>query len=357
MGIWEIRLEPGTMHLDERACKHFGFSANTVALNQILERVHPDDVDRVRNEFISTTSPQSGDWVSTEFRVIYLDASVHWLAITARIWFEGKGIARHAIGQFGTSMEITARKRGEEELRLFKTVVEATKEAIAISDSVGKLVYINPAHEKLFGYSLEQAQTRTYRDYHSADLVESLDRQVFAAIAHGESWTGEMEVFDRAGRKFSIWERAGAVMDKEGKVAYGFGLIHDITKRKQAEEALRASEEKYRSLVESSEGYILVIDANERIIFVNERHARSVECEPSQLIGKPLRQVNFSSDTEEELAKIHTVIERNEPLLYEEFNRATHQWYRVSIQPVRDGAGKAIMAMLNVVDISPLKQA
>lgn len=64
-----------------------------------------------------------------------------------------------------TLVDITVLKQKQEELRLFKTVVESSQEAIAISDSDGQLVYVNPGHQELFGRSLEEAQGVDYRDY------------------------------------------------------------------------------------------------------------------------------------------------------------------------------------------------
>jgi PAS domain S-box-containing protein len=87
-----------------------------------------------------------------------------------------------------------------EELLLFKSIVEASQEAIAISDPEGRLLYINPAHKKLFGRSLEEAKELNYRDYYPPESVEVLNRELAPALERGESWEGEMEVFHASGR-------------------------------------------------------------------------------------------------------------------------------------------------------------
>ena len=130
-----------------------------------------------------------------------------------------------------------------EELSLFKSIVEASHEAIAISDPKGRLLYINPAHEKLFGRSLEEAKKLNYRDYYPPESVEVLNREVAPALERGESWEGELEVFDASGHRFHLWERAGSIRDIDGRMLYGFGLMHDITARKRAEAALREHQE------------------------------------------------------------------------------------------------------------------
>jgi PAS domain S-box-containing protein len=136
----------------------------------------------------------------------------------------------------GVTRDLTERKQAEDALRLFKTLVESAEEAVAISDLAGELIYINPAHEKLFGYSLAEARRLNYRDLYPPESLAVLNQVIAPKLARGESWEGELEVFDRAGRRFPLWERAGTVRDAAGKVLYAFGFMHDITERRQAEE-------------------------------------------------------------------------------------------------------------------------
>jgi PAS domain S-box-containing protein len=138
--------------------------------------------------------------------------------------------------------DITERKQAEEELRMFKTVIEASEEAISISDPDGKLIYINPAHEKLFGRSLEEARNMNYRDYYPPESVEIINTVVAPALARGESWIGELDVADVWGRHFPLWRRAGSVCcDNKGQMLFSFAFMHDISQRRGMENQLKAS--------------------------------------------------------------------------------------------------------------------
>jgi len=66
-------------------------------------------------------------------------------------------------------------QKSVERLLLFQTVVETSNEAIAISDANGQLVYINSAHEQLFGRSLEEARKLNYRDYYPPESIAVLN--------------------------------------------------------------------------------------------------------------------------------------------------------------------------------------
>ncbi len=208
------------------------------ALGGWLHLIHPEDKD------IATQHRQTflaGRESITEYRIITKHGDVVWLRDYSRpVWDDAEG---RVMRVFGAAQDITERKQAEEDLRLFKTIVESSQEAIAISDPTGRLVYINPAHEKLFGHSLEEARQFNYRDYYPPESLEVFNRDVVPAIARGESWEGVLEVFDAKGRHFPLWERVGSVLDNEGKILYGFGFMHDDTKRKQAEEELQKAKE------------------------------------------------------------------------------------------------------------------
>jgi PAS domain S-box-containing protein len=130
-----------------------------------------------------------------------------------------------------------ALREAEKDLRLFKTIVESSQEAIAISDPDGGLVYVNPAHEKLFGRSLEEAQQINYRDYYPPESVEILNREVAPALARGESWEGVLDVFDARGRRFPLWERADTVRDAGARCS--LALVSCTTSASRCEQRRR----------------------------------------------------------------------------------------------------------------------
>jgi len=172
------------------------------------------------------------------------------------------------------------------ELRLFKTIIESSHEAVAVCDAEGKLVYINPAHEKLFGRTLEEANRMNYRDYYPQESIEILNNEVAPAIAEGKSWEGELDVYDTKGRLFPLWERAGRILDDNGKMLYRFGFMHDITDRRQMEIMLRENERKYRELIQNARSIILKISWDDKILFFNEYAQEFFGYSESEVINK-----------------------------------------------------------------------
>ncbi|MBL8057999.1 MAG: PAS domain S-box protein, partial [Anaerolineales bacterium] len=111
IGIWRNDLTTGQVYLDKRARAHYGVDRSELPLAGILERVHSADRERLAQEITAATAPTSSGRFATEYRVVHPDASEHWLAVGVRVWFEGTGPERRATMGFGTSQDITERKR------------------------------------------------------------------------------------------------------------------------------------------------------------------------------------------------------------------------------------------------------
>jgi len=125
---------------------------------------------------------------------------------------------------------------------LFKDIVVASNEAIAVSEPGGRLIYVNPAHEKLFGRSLAVARSLNYRDYYSEKSVEKHHQEILPAVKRGEIWEGLIEVLDSKGHHVSLWQRTYATYDEEGEIHYCFTLMHKFKERK-AEKNLRKTQQ------------------------------------------------------------------------------------------------------------------
>ncbi|MCL4294749.1 MAG: PAS domain S-box protein [Anaerolineae bacterium] len=133
LGTWRHDLTTGMLHLDARARTHFGFDAGAVLLADLLTRVHPDDLARLRQEIAASLDPASDEHYTTEYRIIHPGGAIRWVSIYGRVYFEGEGSERHPVLGVGTSQDITARKQAEMELKaerasLARRVKERTAE-------------------------------------------------------------------------------------------------------------------------------------------------------------------------------------------------------------------------------------
>ena len=152
---------------------------------------------------------------------------------TRLIQYEGK------TATLSITRDITERKRMEEALIRISAAVESSSDAIGMSDAQGHHFYHNKAFSELFEYTPEELEAAGGGPavYANNDIAH----EVSDTIMSGKSWSGEIEMLSKSGRKFPVFLRADAIKDTDGKIVGLIGLHTDITERKKA---LRESEER-----------------------------------------------------------------------------------------------------------------
>ncbi|NJL94394.1 MAG: PAS domain S-box protein [Anaerolineae bacterium] len=128
-------------------------------------------------------------------------------------------------------------------------------------------------------------------------------------------------------------------------------------RRQQAEDELRASEEKYRSLVESADASIAMFNAAGHLLYINQIAARALGAEPEALIGSPIEQFFPPPIAQHHLEHIQQVISSEQGQVTESANilQGQERWFRTSVQPVRDASGQVTMGLIFANDITEFK--
>lgn len=136
--------------------------------------------------------------------------------------------------------------RGNRKLRaksdeawLFRAIVESSQEAIFVATPDGRLVYVNPAHERLFKRTKAEALTLNYRDYYPEGAQTTQENQAVPSLLAGGSWEGVCDGLDGEDRRFPVWQRGDAIRDPQGKMRYSFGLLHDVSEEVRTRDELR----------------------------------------------------------------------------------------------------------------------
>ena len=118
MGAWDYRFDTGDVHWDERARSMYGIANGLqIEYDAAIARIHEDDRASTNEAVKQAIEGVNDGAYHREYRVVWPDGSVHWVASHGRVLFEGEGEQRRAVRFVGVNMDITDRRHAEERLR------------------------------------------------------------------------------------------------------------------------------------------------------------------------------------------------------------------------------------------------
>ena len=170
----------------------------------------------------------------------------------------------------------TERERAEEERRLRDRAIAASSTGVLITDPNlpdNLIVYVNPAFERMTGYAAEEVLGWNCRFLQGEDRDQPALEEVRDAIREERGCRVVLRNYKKDGTPFWNELYVSPAYDDGGRLTNFVGAQNDITERREAEEALRKSEERYRRLVEFSPEAIAVHDGR-KLLFINPAGAR-----------------------------------------------------------------------------------
>jgi PAS domain S-box-containing protein len=226
----------------------------------LLVRLRPDELLQYRTlDFLDYHQRQEmvadlliNGQVQGELLVRRLDQTSFWALVSLRLFrFQGRETILTAL------YDITDRKQVEEALRIaerkYRTIFENALEGIFQSTPDGQYISVNPALARMFGYESPDEMMRMATNI-SNEYVEEQGRETFKQLieSRGEILGFERPMYRQDGSTIWVSESSRAVRDDVGNLLYYEGIIEDITQRRQAEDALRLAESKFRSIFENA---------------------------------------------------------------------------------------------------------
>ncbi|MHA2335144.1 MAG: PAS domain S-box protein, partial [Candidatus Hodarchaeales archaeon] len=253
-----------------------GFKPSEIIGKPIFEFIHPED----RKFSLELFNRQPSDIIQmSEYRILTKTGETRWIRSSAKKILED-GVF---VGLQGISTDITKRKHSElallESEQKFRTLAESAMVGVLIIQD-DKVVYVNEAATKNFGFSRELVKKFTISDLFN--YVHPEDRLIAA------NWRNIIHNSFRVkdGTKKIQWiEVYTKTINYGGKTADMVATI-DITDRKNMEEALRESEQKYRELVEKLRDGLGVMDTKGIITFVNPRIAEMLGYKEEEMLDR-----------------------------------------------------------------------
>lgn len=151
---------------------------------------------------------------------------------------------------------------------LLSSSVNSLNTAVTITDMKRKIIYINQAHVRTFGYKPEELMGKKSEVLYPQDDPAGVSSKIYEALTM-VGWEGERLALRKDGGAFPVYEKTSVIKDESGRELGIVSVIDDITSRKRLQQALKESEERYRTFVETAKSAIIAVDEKGRIILFN----------------------------------------------------------------------------------------
>jgi PAS domain S-box-containing protein len=261
-----------------------GCSREELLSKPLAELIPVDERERV--SAIHQRRIQGENVPSYQIRVERKDGSIKWAEIRAVvIEWEGKPASLELI------VDVTERKLAEEALKAsqqkYQALVETTSDFIWETDSQGRYTYCSPQMKRLWGYDPHEMIGKTPFDNMPSEEREKVIQDFRDMTQSPRPFTGiEFDSLDSQGRLITIEVSQVPYFDNNARLSGFRGITRDITQRKQIEEALEESEEKYRSVVDNASELIVVFQEG-FIKFTNNKALKVTGYTREELLSQP----------------------------------------------------------------------
>lgn len=176
---------------------------------------------------------------------------------------------------------------------LQETFFNQSGDAIEVTTPQGRLIHVNPAFEKITGYSAEEAIGKT-----AAELMRPIGAdaafydEIFRTINAGNVWTGEMTARKKDGTLWIASTTISPLRDENGVIFQFAAFKRDITAQKKMEQDLKESQSRFQSFAEIASDWLWEKDADLRFTFVTPRLDQHDAIQQVDYIGKTILDID-----------------------------------------------------------------
>jgi PAS domain S-box-containing protein len=252
-----------------------------------VSHLHPDDRETAVNTCL--TNSHSADDFEFEYRMISASGQNVWVHDIVRCEHQNGSPAQLR----GLMLDITERKQADESLReseqRMRLAASAANLGLWTWDVARDEVWLTPEGLKFFGWNeSDKINLEQFIEALHPDDRERTRQKINRSLERGDEYSAEYRVQFRDRVMRWIAARGEIEFGANRKPRRMLGVAIDITQRKRAEEALRESEQHFRTMAETAADVIITMDQNSTILFVNAAVERVFGYVPTELIGQKI---------------------------------------------------------------------
>ncbi|MFT4958599.1 MAG: PAS domain S-box-containing protein, partial [Halobacteriales archaeon] len=183
-------------------------------------------------------------------------------------------------GAVAAIRDVTERKQRERKARRFQRAAESAGHAIYITDRNGTITYVNPAFERITGYSAAEAVGRNPRILNSGEMPAAYFDDLWKTVLSGEVWDEVLINERRSGELYYADQTIAPIEGEDGTIEEIVAIQTDISERKEKERRL----DQYQEAVQNSTELLSASDTGYNFIFANRRYRRFHDIDPDASI-------------------------------------------------------------------------
>ncbi len=364
-GVWDVNIMSGDAVYSDRWASMLGYDLSEVEpKNDSWENLlHPDDHSRVMERINDHLEGKTSSY-SAEFRMKAKSGEWRWILSRGRI------VERDSRGKpqrmTGTHYDITERKQAEETLRETQDYLLKAQEIAKFGnwswEKDKDIGFFSEEVYNMLGYTIGEIQPslKWLLGIMHPDDREQVIKGIEESMRTGKSYAGAYRLTRKDGKEIIVDSRAEVVLNHAGEATEMIGVIQDITERKQAEEALRASETKYQDLYDNApDMYVSVDPETAEIIGCNETFSKRIGYKTEEIIGRPIFDMYHPDCMEEAREAFNSYVTTgvvSDKELQLKKKDGTKIEVSLNVSAVRDEQGKILYSRSSWRDITKRKQ-
>jgi len=394
-GLFDLNVKTGEVQFTPEYASMLGYDPAEfqLSLDRWQESLHPDDRESTVATYQAYIHGEIPDF-AVEFRQRTASGDLKWILSLGKIvaWDdEGKPLR-----MLGTHTDITERKQAEEELRQYRDhlenlVAERTAElsltyqslvenearyrllaenitdVIWIMDFNLQFTYLSPSIELLRGFTPQETMAQSLEEIFPPESLKTIRQVLEEELSRDQQGTGELawfresEVEMRCQDGSTIWVeiRASLIRDLKLQAVGILGVARDITRRRHAEEALRESEARFRTIFTHSPLGIVLRDLEGRLLEANPAALKILGHSFEEIFGSGhdfVHPDDFPRYQELMEGMQRDQADYGEMELRAQRRDGTWAWGRLHLSLVREPGGEVKYLLGMIEDISKLKQ-
>ena len=360
-GIAVVGLDWSILEVNAAFCRMLGYSEQALLGKTWLELIHPDDV-RFAFESRERLSQDPLACVDTAKRYIHGNGTVVWARVRVSLVRDDNGIPLYCVAHVE---DITERNRTEEALHesedRFRIMADSCPTMLWVTDAAGAIQFINRAYREICAVTSEQLAGYQWQlAIHPDDAAEYVGTFQRAVREHTSS-RAEGRFRGADGEWRWAFSHAEPRFSPSGEFLGHVGLTLDITERKQVEQALYASEEKFRELAENiREVFWIMSPTTNETIYVSPAYEEVWGRTCESLYRNPMSFTHAMHPDDLEEAHLWFARQIAGELIDSEYRIRTpdgqEKWIRDRAFPIRDQAGQLIRVVGIAEEITERKR-